>query len=429
MSSAPTRFIKAGRNEEPVVNLLNGLFDQATRIGASDIHFEDDDEGTVIRFRIGGDLHYIQRIDRQTSLIADAKIRAVCKMSLQERMAAQDGRMFIEVDGRMVDVRVSLLPCRTGQSTVCRLLDQKNAARRLDDVLMTAPVRQAIDAALAEPDGLILMTGPTGSGKTSTLYAMLNELNVPERKIITVEDPVEYRLARAVQVNVNPKLTFAKALRSILRQDPDIILVGEMRDTETAHIGVEAAMTGHLVLSTLHANDGATTITRMTDLGVDAFTLGAVLRCVISQRLAKRLCPHCSHPEELGVNDKAWLSLFAPQYMNAEFWVADGCRECANTGVFGRLPVMELIVADQGVRSATIRNNRNDISIAARKQEQYESLVEAGLRWAQMGQISFYEARRLASNAEYSYEPLLTSSGETDDELLQQAIVREGTPQ
>lgn len=420
-TAAPTRFIKAGRNEEGVVNLLNDLFDKAARIGASDIHIEDDDDGTVIRLRIGGDLHYIQRVDRQTSLIMDAKIRSVCKMSLQERMAAQDGRMFLEVDGRMVDVRVSLLPSRTGQSIVCRLLDQKNAARRLDDILMTTGVRRAIDAALCEPDGLILMTGPTGSGKTSTLYAMLNEINAPERKIITIEDPVEYRLSRAVQVNVNHKLSFAKALRSVLRQDPDVVLVGEMRDPETAHIGVEAAMTGHLVLSTLHANDGATTITRMVDLGVDPFTLGAVLRCVISQRLAKRLCPHCRRQEDLRSSDRSWLSIFAPQYQDAEFYVSEGCRECANTGVSGRIPVMELVVADQGVRAATIRNNRAEISAAARNQEQYESLVEAGLRWATMGQISFYEARKLASNMDFS-EDTDVSGSETGADDLEEAM-------
>lgn len=407
MANAPTRFIKAGRNEGEAVELLNQLFDAAARCGASDIHIEDEDADTAIRLRIGGDLQEYRRIDKQTALICDAKIRAVCQMSLQERMAAMDGRMFIEVDSRMVDVRVSVLPSRTGQSIVCRLLDQQNAARRLSGVEMTPSVCSALGGVLAEPDGLVLMTGPTGSGKTSTLYAMLNELNKPEAKIVTVEDPVEYRLTRAVQVNVNERLTFAKALRSILRQDPDIILVGEIRDPETARIAVEASMTGHLVLSTLHANDAPTTLTRLVDLGVDPFTLGAVLRCVIAQRLAKRLCQHCCTPYELSRSERDWLSLYDPDHSGTGFWHSPGCDQCNHTGIGGRIPVMEMAVGDAAVRLAITKNSRSEIVRAAQRQGQYETLVQAGMRLALDGQISLLEVRKLTSGMDIYGGPIL----------------------
>lgn len=397
MANAPTRFIKAGRNEGEAVDLLNNLFDVAARMGASDVHIEDEDADTVIRLRIGGDLQEFKRIDKQTALICDAKIRAVCQMSLSDRMGAMDGRMFIEVDSRMVDVRVSVLPSRTGQSVVCRLLDQQNAARRLAEIAMTPSVRTALGGVLAEPDGLVLMTGPTGSGKTSTLYAMLNELNKPEAKIVTVEDPVEYRLTRAVQVNVNERLTFANALRAILRQDPDIILVGEIRDQETAKIAVEASMTGHLVLSTLHANDAPTTLTRLVDLGVDPFTLGAVLRCVIAQRLSKRLCPHCCTSYELTRGEMDWLRFYDPDHSGTGFWHSPGCEHCANTGINGRIPVMEMAVGDAAVRLAITKNSRSEIARAAQRQGQYETLVQAGMRLALEGQISLAEVRKLAS--------------------------------
>ncbi len=403
MAEAPTRFISSGRKDGAAVDLLNRTFEDAARRGASDVHFDDTDDGqTLIRFRIGGLLEDIEKIDRQLMLMCDSKIRAFCQLSLQERMIPLDGRMFIDVDGGMVDMRVSIMPSRTGQSIVCRLLDQKNAARTLQSVEMTDEVRFALDEVLKEPNGLVVTSGPTGSGKTSTLYAMLNALNTPEVNIITVEDPVEYRLDRATQVQVSEKLSFAMALRSTLRQDPDIILVGEIRDAETARIAVEAAMTGHLVLATTHANDTSTTLTRLVDLGVDPFTLGAVLRAGLAQRLAPRLCECCVRPHELTRLEQDWLQDFAPEHAAAQFYTADGCDACDHKGSKGRLPVFEMVVGDHEVRLAVQKNSRADMIAAAHRQPQFETLIEAGLRLAVAGQISLHEARRLSSNIDRS---------------------------
>jgi type II secretory ATPase GspE/PulE/Tfp pilus assembly ATPase PilB-like protein len=401
----PGKFISTGRGDGQAVDMLNRLFIDAANMGASDIHFESGDKGeTVIRYRISGILQEIDRVPQQIGKDIDSKVRAKCRMSLSERMDSQDGRMFIEVDDRVIDVRVSLLPCRTGQSLVCRLLDQRNAARKIHDVQMTDEVRTAIMDILCEPDGLVLMTGPTGSGKTSTLYAMLNHLNEETVKIITVEDPVEYRLDRAIQVNVNEKLTFARALRSILRQDPDVILVGEIRDPETAKTAVEASLTGHLVLSTLHANDAATTLTRMVDLGVDPFTLGATLRGVISQRLIRRLCPHCRVEYRPVNGEREWLDFHAPKHAHLQFFHAnpDGCDYC-DGGFDGRMPVMEMVTGDAHVRHAVLTNDRQEITRAARKQKQYMSLMEAGMLAAVRGETTLLEVRRISANIDYRH--------------------------
>jgi len=399
--SDPTRFAVNGRTHGPAVELLNRLFDDATRQGASDIHFEDGDFGCSIRFRnASGDLQDIQRIDRDLAQVVDEKIRAACDLSLHERHAPMDGRMFIEVDDRMVDVRVSVVPTRCGQSLVCRLLDQKNASRRLHEIEMTDAVRAAIADVIQEPEGLILLSGPTGSGKTTTLYSILNDLNEPHRKIITVEDPVEYRLENATQINVDrDQLPFARALRSILRQDPDIILVGEIRDAETAQIAVEASYTGHLVLASIHANDAAGTITRLDDLGVNKLNLALALRAIIAQRLPKRLCSACSEEKPLIAGEREWLTLTASHHLDTPFRVACGCDQCVR-GVKGRVPVMEMLLGGPAMRRAIGLNNRAEIMRAARQQPQYESLAEAGLRHAVAGDIALAEVRRLTSSLE-----------------------------
>jgi len=393
--SDPTRFQVNGRSEGPSVELLNELFDDAIRLGASDIHFEDGDQGCAIRFRVGGELRQIRRIDHQTALMCDSKIRAVCRMSLQERYVPLDGRMFIEVDDRIVDVRVSIVPTRSGQSIACRLLDQNNASRRLEQIEMSDTVRAAIASVLDEPDGLILLTGPTGSGKTTTLYSILNQLNRPEVKIVTVEDPVEYRLEGVNQINVDDRFTFATALRSILRQDPDIILVGEIRDAETAKIAVEASMTGHLVLASLHANDMASTMTRLVDLGVDKHVLSIVLRCVIAQRLPKQLCPHCAEPHTLTAGEREWLTVVAAHYLDRQYFSARGCDQCKG-GTSERIPVMEMVVGGAAMRRAIGLNTRAEIIRAARLQKQYETIVDAGLRHALNGRITLAEVKKLS---------------------------------
>jgi type II secretory ATPase GspE/PulE/Tfp pilus assembly ATPase PilB-like protein len=392
----PGQFISTGARDEEAVELLNRIFVQAARRGASDVHFEDGDEGCLVRLRLNGRLEELTRIESRVAASMEAKIRMKAKMPLSERRVPLDGRLFVGVDGRMVDVRVSVLPIRTGQSIVCRILDQANAARRLADIDMTAAVRRAIEAAIAEPDGLVLVTGPTGSGKTSTLYAMLNALNGVERKCVTVEDPVEYRLPLACQVNVGPGLGFAEALRAILRQDPDVILVGEVRDAETARIALSAAMTGHLVLSTLHANDAASTLTRLVDLGLDPFTLGTAVRAVIAQRLLRKLCT-CAVREAPGEPERAWLDRHGLFEAPEGYRRPAGCPACGGSGQAGRVAVMEVIVADRPVRRAVDANDRRAIARAARDQPQYETLAQAGARLAAGGLTTLAEAMRAAS--------------------------------
>lgn len=394
----PGHFISTSRADGRAVDLLNRIFIDAANIGASDVHIEDQDGGTCrIRFRTGGDLQEIDVIDKATAREVDAKIRSKCRMSLSEHMNSLDGRLFLEIEDSVVDIRVSIVPTRTGQSIACRLLDQRNAARSINDITMTADVRASILQILGEPDGLILMTGPTGSGKTSTLYAMLNRLNGIESKIVTIEDPVEYRLQGAQQININDHLTFARALRSVLRQDPDVILVGEIRDAETAAIAVQSSLTGHLVLSTLHANDCATTITRLIDLGVDPFTLGSTLRCVISQRLLRRLCPVCRIEYRPADSDLAWLEEVAPDLRDETFWHTnhDGCDQCTR-GYQGRVPVLEMMTGDAAVKTATLTNNREKITAAATRQPQYQTLLRAGIEAARNGETTLTEVRRIA---------------------------------
>ncbi|RMD68841.1 MAG: type II/IV secretion system protein [Gammaproteobacteria bacterium] len=321
----------------------------------------------------------------------EAKIRMKAKLPLSERRAPLDGRFHIEAEGRMVDMRLSIVPTRTGQSIVCRLLDQANAGRRLDEIDMTPAARKVMDDILAHPNGLFLVTGPTGSGKTTTLYAALNEVNTPERKVITVEDPVEYRLRRGCQINVDETNTFARALRAILRQDPDVILVGEIRDAETARIAVQAAMTGHLVLSTLHANDAATSITRLADLGVDPFTLGVALRAVSAQRLVRRLCT-CAVPVPPGPDEALWLERFGIQ--GDLFYVPAGCERCGD-GFAGRIPVIEMIAVDPPVRAAIDQGDVQAIRKAAMAQPQFETLAQAGARLAREGKTTLAEAIRI----------------------------------
>jgi len=393
----PDNFISTSSRDARAVEVLNEIFVDAANQGASDVHFEDFDGGMRIRFRLNGSLHEHITVDRSTSLDMEAKIRMRAKLSLTERRGGLDGRLFLRIEDRTVDVRVSILPIQTGQSIVCRLLDQANATRKLEDIHMFPSVRVALEQQLANPDGLVLVTGPTGSGKTSTLYAVLNNLNNIDTKIITVEDPVEYRLELACQVGIQRGMTFGSALRSILRQDPDIILVGEIRDAETAKIALQAAMTGHLVMSTLHANSAPTTLTRMVDLGVDPYTLGAALRCVIAQRLVRKLCS-CATPVEVDETTQAWLTKHSIDWEGKQYFGPVGCPECHGSGYKGRLPVMEMIVSSKEVRAAVDKNDRHAILAAARMQPQFETLGESAVRMCSEGLTSLMEAQRIASD-------------------------------
>jgi general secretion pathway protein E len=397
----PDLFISTSSRDREVVDWLNTLFANATDAGASDIHFEDMSADTRLRFRINGVLRVIGSISRTVATDAMNKIRARASLPLSDPRKPLDGRFSLRWDdtGMSIDVRVSFKPIIHGTSVVCRILDQRNTARTIDQIEMTPEVRAWISMLLNEPHGLVLITGPTGSGKTSTLYALLNALHTDERKIATIEDPVEYRVPGLCQTNIEGELTFANALRAEMRQDPDIILVGEIRDAETAQIAVQAAMTGHLVLSTLHANDAAQTVTRMLDLGVDPNTLGAALRGVLAQRLVRRLDENFEwvRPDEA---ESMWLNAHNVADLEGPYGApiigaGDG------QGYNGRLPVMELIVIDRTVRNVLPLNDAKLLRAVAKNQPQYQTLAQCAAALARRGLTGLSDLFTVSSVSEH----------------------------
>ena len=394
------RFIKTTRGDEEAVELLNSTFDLAAEQGYSDVHMETFDGGRMrVRARTNGALFEHGVADKKTAKQIEDKIRMMTKMPLNDRETPQDGRFSLWTGGRYVDVRTSLVPTRDGVSIVCRLLDQRNATRSLADLEMTPPVRAAYDAALARNEGLFLLTGPTGSGKTSTLYTCLNAVNSMEKKLITIEDPVEYRLRYAQQFEVSDKRPFAKLLRASLRQDPEIVLVGEIRDAETAGIAVQASLTGHLVLSTLHTNDAAGAVVRLADLGVDAYTLGTSLLAIVAQRLLNRVCPHCAVRKEFTASDRRWLDQIGyDRALSFAERSEDGCPDCNGKGFKGRVPIMEMIVGSGALRTAIEEGDKRAIEAEARKQPQFRSLVFAALDASAKGRAPYRDAVALATH-------------------------------
>jgi general secretion pathway protein E len=339
-------FISISQNEKECINWLNDTIAQAVNERVADVHFQHTDQRSRVRFRLpGGALVDYSDIKKEWVSIIDDKIRARARLSTVDRLTSQDGRISLRLNGMSVDIRVAITPgVNGGQLTVCRLLNQSNSNKQLADIRMTPATREAFERIINEPNGLFLVTGPTGSGKTTTLYALLNELNSESRNIITIENPVEYRIPAFHQMNVDGEsMTFGGALRSALRQDPDIIMIGEIRDQETAHIAVQAAITGHLVLSTLHANNAAMAITRLIELGIDPHTLSAALRGVSAQRLIRTL----SHPESCiksppNEMEKTWLSANNVLRPQVEYLRATDPKKDYK----GFLPVMEVILAD-----------------------------------------------------------------------------------
>lgn len=399
MYGMPDLFIAVNSREENGVAWLNNMFRRAALVGASDVHFEDMEEDTRIRFRIGGVLQVVESIHRMRSVECVNKIRARANLPMSDLRSPLDGRfsLYFREDNLSIDVRVSLQPIIHGTSVVCRILDQRNTLRTIDDIDMSPEVRNWIDILLHEPHGLFLITGPTGSGKTSTLYALLNALHDDSRKITTIEDPVEYRVAGLCQTSIEGNLTFADALRSELRQDPDIILVGEIRDAETARIAVQASMTGHLVLSTLHANDAPATIGRMLDLGVDPNTLGAALRGVLAQRLVRKLKPGSgwAKPTE---SEAFWLQQHDINETDTDYGQAK--LGDPDEGYEGRVPVMELLVVDRTVRNVLPMRDVKLLRTAIKRQPQYETLAVSGARLARQGLTTISEVLTVSSISE-----------------------------
>lgn len=349
-------------DDAPAIRLINGIIAEAARQGVSDIHIEPYETGLVVRMRIDGVLRETLRMPPHVASVVVSRVKVMARLDIAERRVPQDGRIGLTLGGKLLDVRVSTLPSRAGERVVLRILDKANTGIGLDALGLTGLADRAYREALAQPNGIILVTGPTGSGKTTTLYAGLRQLNDGSRNILTVEDPVEYAIEGVGQTQVNAKvgMTFAAGLRAILRQDPDVVMVGEIRDRETAEIAVQASLTGHLVLSTVHTNDAAGAITRMRDMKVEPFLLASTLRAVIAQRLVRRLCPTCRQPHPID-RSAAQLLGVAP---GAAAFAAVGCADCGGSGYKGRVGAFEVIRVDDVIRRL-INEGGDEAAIAA----------------------------------------------------------------
>ncbi|KXS53847.1 MAG: MSHA bioproteinis protein MshE [Marinobacter sp. T13-3] len=390
--------------DAPVVKLLQTLFEDAVQARSSDIHIEPDETVVRIRQRIDGVLQEQVMKEKRVNSALVLRLKLMAGLNISEKRLPQDGRFNIRVKGRSIDVRVSTMPVQHGESVVMRLLDQSQGTLNLDSTGMPSHLLERFRKLIKRPHGMILVTGPTGSGKTTTLYGALTELNKPEVKIITAEDPVEYRLPRITQVQVNPKigLEFAGVLRSALRQDPDIILVGEMRDHETVEIGLRAAMTGHLVLSTLHTNDSISSAMRLIDMGAEPFLVASSLLGVVAQRLVRRVCDNCTETYEPTEQELIWLRSFDldPLDIEAGFVHGRGCYQCSNTGYRGRVGVYEMLEMDEDMLDALRRKDVSDFTRAARKSEFFRPLGQCAMDYALQGVTSLQEVSRVAATAE-----------------------------
>jgi MSHA biogenesis protein MshE len=397
--------VRPGSDDAPVVRLLNTLFTQAVRAGASDIHIEPDSDRLRIRFRLDGVLQERMTAERRVSAAVISRLKLMGNLDIAERRLPQDGRFHMNLENHRIDVRLSTMPTSHGEAAVMRLLDQTTGLLGLERLGMEEDVRERFRRLIHMPHGIVLVTGPTGSGKTTSLYAGLKEINDVANKIITVEDPVEYQLPLVNQVQVQPQidLTFARVLRSVLRQDPDIVMVGEIRDLETASIAVRAALTGHLVLSTLHTNDAASTATRLIDMGVEPFLVASSLRGVVAQRLVRRICESCKRPDNPSEAVLQALNLPPQIIQQVTFYRGEGCTECNNTGYRGRVGLYELMEVDGAVRDAIAANDRNGLEEAMERQASHRPLRKVGLKYAREGLTSLEEVLRVtAEDAEFA---------------------------
>ena len=390
----------ASTEDAPVVRLLSSMFEQALRARASDIHIEPQERSLRIRFRIDGVLHVQTEADAKIASAVALRLKLMSGLDISEKRLPQDGRFHVKLKIGAVDVRISTLPTQHGESVVMRLLNQAAGLLSLDSTGMPPGLAAALARALKRPSGMILVTGPTGSGKTTTLYAALNALNNTERKIITVEDPIEYRLPGLNQVQVMDKidLSFARVLRSALRQDPDVILVGEMRDQTTAEIGLRAALTGHLVLSTLHTNDALSTPLRLIDMGVPRYMVALSLHLVIAQRLVRTICPHCAEDHAPDAHEHEWLRMALGSSADGPRWRhGRGCSECSDTGYSGRAGVYEFIEMTRSLVEAMNDGDPARFNQSGREQMNGLTLRHDALRLAAAGRTTLDEAMRVGS--------------------------------
>ncbi len=366
-------------DDAPIIRMLNALLTQAAKDGASDIHIEPYERSSSVRFRVDGTLREVVQPNKALHAALISRLKIMAELDIAEKRLPQDGRISLRIGGRAIDVRVSTLPSSHGERAVLRLLDKTESKFTLEGLGMDGEVLDRFAKLIQQPHGIVLVTGPTGSGKTTTLYASLGRVDTATTNVLTVEDPVEYELAGIGQTQVNPKidLTFSKALRAILRQDPDVIMIGEIRDFETAQIAIQASLTGHLVLATVHTNDSVSSVTRLIDMGVEPFLLSSSLLGVLAQRLVRRLCLVCRTQDAKGQ------------------WHAVGCPACSNTGYKGRTGVYELMVADDRLRSLIHSRAAESQLLVAAEEAGLKSMREDGARLVSSGVTSLEEVVRV----------------------------------
>jgi type IV pilus assembly protein PilB len=391
-----------GISDAPLVRLVNSLIFQAAEDGASDMHFEPQKDGIIVRFRIDGVLHEIQRIPKRMTAGVTTRLKVLAKLDIAERRKPQDGRISLNARtaGRMLDIRVATLPTVDGEKLSMRLLDKSKKAPTLEELGLPDDMRKSLSEIIRRPTGALLVTGPTGSGKSTSLYAVLSEINRMEINIVTIEDPVEYRLAgvNQIQINIKAGLTFAAALRSILRSDPDVVMVGEIRDAETAKISIEAALTGHLVLSTLHTNDAPGAITRLNEMGVEPFLTGSAVTAVLAQRLARKLCSHCCEMYNPS-SDELLRNRVSPEAMAASdgmaFYRKKGCPRCSQTGYKGRIGIYQLLQMTEEIESLAVKRATREELEAMATEQGMRSLWDDGLAKVVSGVTSLEELGRV----------------------------------
>jgi general secretion pathway protein E len=385
--------------EAPVIKLVNHILYQAVKQEASDIHIEPYEKELAVRYRIDGVLYNVMSPPKRIQDALVSRLKIMANLNIAEKRVPQDGRIDLRVAGRPYDIRVSILPVQFGERIVMRLLDKSKSFNKLQDLGFGERDFKVIESAIAKPNGIIYVTGPTGSGKTSTLYAVLGELNKPEVNIITVEDPVEYQMKGIGQVQVRSKIgmTFAAALRSILRQDPDIVMIGETRDQETAQIAIQAALTGHLVLSTLHTNSAPATITRLLDMGIEPYLIASSLNLSMAQRLVRKLCPLCKVPYKPTSDQLATIGLSEKDASSITFYKPVGCDECSHTGYKGRMPVFELMEMTPDM--AKLVMDRADTTLLRQQaiKDGMQLLVQDGIRRIKEGLTSIQEVLSVAT--------------------------------
>ncbi|MES2861619.1 MAG: type II secretion system ATPase GspE [Pseudomonadota bacterium] len=382
------------RDDAPVVRLINALLLQAIRDGASDIHIEAEEKRLVVRFRIDGVLREVLQPARALAPLLVSRIKVMARLDIAEKRVPHDGRVTLRIGGLDVDVRVSTIPSQHGERVVMRLLDRGSTSLDLAQLGMSERDLATFERLIARPHGVILVTGPTGSGKTTTLYSVLTRLNDRKRNIMTVEDPIEYALEGIGQMQVNARidLTFARGLRAILRQDPDVIMVGEIRDHETAEVAVRASMTGHLMLSTLHTNTAVGSVTRLIDMGVERYLLAPMLTGLAAQRLVRRLCPSCKQPDTAGELDSEMTGGAVP--VGARIFRPVGCPECRGEGYRGRLGVYEVIEVDPAMQKA-IHDGAAESDLVKLARKRGPGLLEDGAAKAMAGETSVQEVARV----------------------------------